>query len=250
MYRSDLNSRNKGGAIAAVVAVHAALLFVLLHISGPMAASTADSVLRVFDVRDVPPPPPETVPPPKPKPETKPKPKQSEAAASPQNERSHATDIEAPRPPFSLPVPVPMETTTTPNSGTESTQGAANPGPGTGAGGTGTGTGSGGSGNGAGGGGGGGYVTPPRLLTPVLRGRDFQRQLLDAWPRGAELFIRIRVSPAGTVSQCIVDRGTGVAAIDSSVCAMVQQRFRYSPALDRSGQAVAGWAGYRQVPPR
>jgi len=250
MYRSDLNSRNKGGAIAAVVAVHAALLFVLLHISGPMSQSTADSVLRVFDLRDVPPPPPNVVQPPPPRPQPKPKPKESEGAASPQNVRSNATDIEAPRPPFPLPVPVPMETSTTPSTGTEATQGAANPGPGTGAGGVGTGTGSGGSGNGTGGGGAGGYVVPPRLLTPVLRGRDFARPLLESWPRGAQLFLRIRVSPAGTVAQCIVDRGTGVPTIDSAVCAMVQQRFRYSPALDRSGQPVAGWAGYRQVPPR
>ena len=29
MYRSDLNAKDKGGAIAAVVAIHAALLFAL-----------------------------------------------------------------------------------------------------------------------------------------------------------------------------------------------------------------------------
>ena len=36
MYRSDLNSRDKGGAIAAVIAIHAALLFAFLHLSGRM----------------------------------------------------------------------------------------------------------------------------------------------------------------------------------------------------------------------
>jgi protein TonB len=248
MYRSDLNNRDKGGAVVAVVAVHVALLFVLLHISGKMDLTHPESVMRVFDVRDVPPPPTQLQ---QPQPRPKQKPKESEGAASPTNVKSHATDVQAPRPPISLPVPVPLETSTTPNSGTEATQGAATPGPGTGAGGNGAGTGSGGAGNGLGGGGGdGGYVTPPRLLTPVLRGRDFPRQMLNDWPRGAQLFLRLRISPSGTVTQCIVDRGTGAAAVDSTVCRIVQQRFRYSPAVDRGGQAVAGWAGYRQVPPR
>ena len=34
MYRSDLKSRDKGSAVAAVIAVHAGLLFALLHLSG------------------------------------------------------------------------------------------------------------------------------------------------------------------------------------------------------------------------
>jgi protein TonB len=247
MYRSDLNSKDKGGAVAGVIAVHAALLFVLLHLSGRMDLAKPQSVLRMFDVTEVAPPP-EPI---QPEPEQKDRPKQAEGAASPKNIRSRATEVAAPRREISLPVPVPIETSRTPNTGTERTQGAADVvGPGTGAGGVGTGTGSGGSGSGTGGGGEGGYVVPPRLLTPVLRGRDLPRELLNAWPRGAQLFLRIRVTAAGTVSDCIVDRGTGVPTIDSTVCALVRERFRYSPARNRTGQAVAGWSGYRQVPPR
>lgn len=248
MYRSQLNKKDKGGAIAAVVAVHVILLMMLLQISGKMDFTKPESVLRVISLNDVPPPPPVRVQ--QPRPEQKPKPKESEGAASPQNVRSKATDVAAPRPPISLPVPVPMETSKVPSTGTQATQGASNPGPGTGAGGVGTGTGSGGSGSGAGGGGGGGYVIPPQLLTPVLRGRDFPRQMLEAWPGGAELFVRLRVSAAGGVAQCIVDRGTGNPAIDQAVCGTIQQRFRFSPARNREGQAVAGWFGYRQVAPR
>ena len=122
-------------------------------------------------------------------------------------------------------------------------------GPGTGAGGIGTGTGSGGAGSGPGGGGDGGYVEPPRLLTPGLRGRDFPRELLDMWPRGVQVFMRFRIDASGRISQCFVDRGTGVAAIDSELCRLTQFRFRYRPAYNRYGQAVAGWAGYRQTPP-
>ena len=49
MYRSNLNSRDKGGAVAAVIAIHAALLFALLHISGKINFASSQSVMRVFD---------------------------------------------------------------------------------------------------------------------------------------------------------------------------------------------------------
>ena len=62
--------------------------------------------------------------------------------------------------------------------------------------------------------------------------------------------MRVRVDPNGSVIQCIVDQGTGNAAIDSQVCAIVQRRLRYRPGTDSSGQRVADWAGYRQEPPR
>jgi protein TonB len=249
MYRTDLNARDKGGVIVAVAAVHAALLFALLHASGKIDLSDPQRVLRVFDVSEIPPPPPEPLA--QPKQSERAKPKEAEGAASPKNIRSQATEIADPKPRIALPLPVPMAVSETPNQGVQATQGAADVrGPGTGAGGTGTGTGSGGSGSGTGGGGAGGYVIPPHLLTPDLRGRDFPRAILESWPRGAQVFVRIRVSATGTVSECIVDRGTGIASIDSTICGLVHERFRYSPARNRAGQAVAGWSGYRQVPPR
>ena len=249
MYRSDLQARDKGGAIAAVVAVHAVLLFMLLHLSGRMDLGRPQSILRVFNVNEVPPPPPEPLP--QPQTQQQQKPKQAEGAASPKNIRSTATDVVVPKPRIALPLPVPMRPTQTPNTGVQPTQGASNVvGPGTGAGGTGTGTGSGGSGRGTGGGGEGGAVSPPRLATPVLRGRDFSREMLDQWPRGATVFLRLRVDDHGFVSECSVDRGTGVAAIDSVICNLAHDRLRFRPALNRAGQPVAGWFGYAQPAPR
>jgi protein TonB len=248
MYRSDLNTRDKSGAVIAVAAVHAVLLVMLLQISGKMDFTEPQSVLRVFDVNEVPPPPPEVIV--RPQPQPKPKPRESEGAASPQNVRSKATEVQAPRPPISLPVPVPMNVSKTPNTGTERTQGAANPGPGTGAGGIGTGTGSGGAGSGTGGGGEGGAAYPPRLATPVLRGRDFPSEMLDKWPGRTTVFLRLRVDSRGYVSECTVDRGTGVQAIDSAICNVAHDRLRFRPALSRSGQPVAGWFGYAQPAPR
>jgi protein TonB len=105
-------------------------------------------------------------------------------------------------------------------------------------------------GNGPGGGGDGGALQPPRLVTPTLRGRDFPRDMLEQWPRGAQVFLRLRVDPRGYVSECAVDRGTGVRTIDAEICNLAYRRLRFRPALNRSGQPVAGWFGYRQTAPR
>lgn len=241
MYRSNLGTKDKGGAIIAVVAIHALLLLALLHLSGTLGTPDTQSVLRVFDLAEPPPPPP---PPPQ---QPAPKPKAPEGGSAPANIKSHATPVVAPKP---VPKPTPVVAAEKPAQGAAATQGAAAvAGPGTGAGGSGNGTGS-GSGTGAGSGSGGGVVSPPRLVTPVLRGRDFPRQMLDDWPRGAPVFLRLRVDAQGNVAECIVDRGTGVGGIDSEVCSAVRQRLHFRPALNAAGQAVAGWFGYVQPPPR
>jgi protein TonB len=245
-YRSDLNTRDKGGAIVAVVAVHAALLLALLNLSGKVEMPGTQSVLRVFDVIEPPPPP---RPPPPQTPQTKPKEKQGGSA--PKNIRSEATPVAAPKPQVILPPLPQIPASETPHQGAASTQGASNVrGPGTGAGGTGNGTGNGSGGNGSGAGGDNGVAEPPHLITPVLRARDIPSAILDSWPRGATAFMRLRIDPRGYVSECAVDRGTGVAAIDSQMCNLAHDRLRFRPALNHSGQAVAGWAGYAQPAPR
>jgi periplasmic protein TonB len=91
---------------------------------------------------------------------------------------------------------------------------------------------------------------PPHLVSPVLHGRDIPPELLEHWPRGATVYMRLRVDARGYVSECTVDRGTGVAAIDSTLCNLAHDRLRFRPAVNRSGQAVAGWFGYAQPAPR
>jgi protein TonB len=246
MYRSDLKARDKGGAIAAVIAIHAGLLLAFLHLSGKVDLADPQSALRVFNLSQPPPPPP-----PPPRQKQQPKPKEKEGGAAPKNVKSEATPVAAPKPKIVVP-PVPqIAAAEIPRKGTAPTQGASDlRGPGTGAGGAGTGTGSGAGGNGPGGGGDNGVAEPPRLATPVLTGRDFPRELLDRWPRGATVFLRLRVDPRGLVGECMVDRGTGVPAIDSTMCNLAHERLRFRPALNRSGQAVAGWFGYAQPAPR
>jgi len=245
-YRTDVNARDKGGAIIAVAAVHAALLFALLNLSGTIEVTDPQSALKVIDLVNPPPPPPTP-----PQQRQQPKPKEKEGGSAPKNIRSEATPVVAPKPRIVTPPVQKVPASETPRQGMAPTQGASDVrGRGAGAGGTGNGTGSGSGGNGSGGGGDNGVAEPPHLTTPVLGARDIPRSILDRWPGGATVFMRLRIDPRGYVSECSVDRGTGDPTIDSTLCNIAHERLRYRPALNRNGQAVAGWAGYAQRAPR
>jgi protein TonB len=245
-YRTDISNRDRTGAIGAVIAIHAALLFAFLHLSGKIDLGDPQQAMRVLDLTGTPPPKP-----PPPAATQQPRPKEKEGGSAPKNIRSEATPVVAPKPRIVTPPVQQIAASETPREGTAPTQGASDVrGPGTGAGGTGTGTGSGAGGNGPGGGGDNGVAEPPRLATPVLRGRDFPRDMLDQWPPGATVFLRLRIDARGYVAECLVDRGTGATAIDSAMCNLAHERLRFRPALNRSGEAVAGWFGYAQPAPR
>jgi protein TonB len=238
-YRTDVNARDKGGAIIAVIAVHAVLLIALLNLSGTVDVRDVQGALSVVNLSNPPPPPPQH----------QPRPKQKAGASAPRNIKSEATPVVAPRPKIETPPVQKIVASNTPRQGAARTQGASDVrGPGTGAGGAGNGTGSGNGGNGPGGDN--GVADPPHLATPVLSGRDIPPELLDRWPPGVPVFLRIRVSPQGYVSECNVLRGTGDREIDASMCNIAHDRLRFRPAVNRSGQAVAGWFGYAQRPPR
>jgi periplasmic protein TonB len=244
-YRTDVNARDKAGVIIAVVAVHAALLLALLNLSGTIDLGDPQGALSIIDLASPPPPPPP------PQQRQQPKPREKEGGSAPKNIRSQATPVVAPKQRIVTPPVQTIVASNTPRQGTAPTQGASEVrGPGTGAGGTGSGTGSGSGGSGSGGGGDNGVAVPPHLATPVLSGRDIPRDLLDRWPRGATVFMRIRVDARGYVEECTVDRGTGEPGIDSALCNIAHARLRFRPALNRGGQAVAGWFGYAQPPPR
>jgi periplasmic protein TonB len=246
MYRSSLNTRDKGTAVAAVAAIHAALLFVFLHLSGRMDLRDPQSVMRVFDVTEVPPLPPPERDVPKPA-ERRQKPKEQEGPAAPENIKSTATPVVAPEPRIQLPVPVPVTATQTPNEGAAPTQGAGDRvGPGTGAGGTGTGTGSGGAGSGTGGGGE-GIASRAQLLTPSLRNRDYPSELRRRLSHGAAPFVMFTVQPNGRVTDCRIYQSSGDPAVDEMTCRLVTARFVYRPAYNRRGEPVASQMAYRQA---
>jgi protein TonB len=245
MYRSDLKTRDKGGAIVAVAAIHAALLFAFLHLSGRINLSNPQSVLRVFDITEpkLPPPRPDIPQPAK----HDQKPKANEGAASEKNITSEATPVVVPKPKIELPVPTPMNVTETPNQGAASTQGASNvAGPGTGAGGIGNGTGSGGSGSGSGGGGE-GIATRAQLLTPSLHSRDYPPELRRRLSDGVSPFVIFTVLPNGRVAGCRIYQSSGDAMVDDMTCRLVSARFVYRPAYNRRGEPVSSQMAYRQA---
>ena len=240
-YRTDISTRDRGVAIAGVVAIHAVLLLALLHLSGKIDLGNPQSPLSVFTVHEVPPPP---------LPQQQPPAKAQEGRSAPRNIKSEATPVAAPKPKIVTPPVQQIAASPTPRAGNAPTQGASSvAGPGTGAGGSGNGTGSGNGGNGSGSGDG-GVAEPPHMISSVLTERDFPRELLDQWPGRATVFLRLRIDPRGFVSECTVDRGTGLPSIDGEVCYLAHERLRFRPALNRSGQAVAGWFGYAQPAPR
>ena len=231
--------------MAAVVAIHAALAFAFLNLSGTIDLADPQDALRVFDVNDVPPP----VPPPPPQQAERPKPKEEEGGSSPQNIRSEATPVVAPEPRIALPVPVPIATTETPREGAAPTQGAADVrGPGTGAGGIGTGTGSGGAGAGTGGGGGGGEGSRPRLISRSLTMRDYPSSLRRSWPRGGRVLVMFDVQVDGRATGCTTYTSSGVAAIDQVTCSLVESRLRFAPARDKNGRPYVAKYAYMQAP--
>lgn len=246
MYQPRPSPRDRAATLALVVAIHVALGFALINLSGNVREALPQDVVEMFDVT-IPPPPPPPVVEKLPEPD-KAKPKQDEGAASAKNIKSKATPVVAPKPPIALPIPQPMPATTTPSIGSDSTQGASTPGTGTGAGGQGTGTGSGRSGSGSGGGGGGGIGTRPRLASPSLGGRDYPGDLRRVWPRGARVAVAVRVQLDGRGTDCKINLSSGVAAIDAETCRLVESRLRFRPATDESGRPVVAWAGYIQLP--
>lgn len=227
----------------AVLAIHAALFYAFLHLSGrnPILVG-ADKITELIEVplRDPPPPPP---PPPQQRQQQQ-KPKEEEGG-SPANIRSQATPVVAPKPQVEPQRPNPIAVTETPNQGAAPTQGAADVrGPGTGAGGTGTGT---GTGSGSGPGGGGGGIAVPAALVRGISGRDYPPAIQRSWPRGGVIFLRLRIEPNGRPSQCDVMRGFGDRLADQWTCSLVMQRGLFRPARDARGNPVSAWFGYKQV---
>ena len=60
-------------------------------------------------------------------------------------------------------------------------------------------------------------------------------------PPGVEAAVSVlfRVEASGRVSDCQVDRSSGIAGLDGLACRLIEQRFRYRPARNRAGKPVA-----------
>lgn len=218
-YRGTADRPDQARAIAAVVAVHVALAFVILTGLNVRMVTQAVEQLKTFNLQTPPPPPP--VPPP-PKPQPKPQMKKPEGAPA---KKAEPTPVVAP--PSRIPAPSPIPAARVAGTGSTSTSGAAASGNGTGAGGSGYGTGGGGTGS----------FTPARKLTKIPD-REYRRFASTGLPSGT-VAISIRVNPDGSVSNCRIVRSSGSPYADSLMCQLTQQYVRFSPARDPSGRAIA-----------
>jgi protein TonB len=243
MYVGKLDSKDRTGAIVAVLAVHVALALAILNFTGRIdIAQDAQRTLKLFDVAELAPPRPPPVE------RQSQKPKDKEGASAPKNIESKATPVVAPKPKIEVPAPPKIVATETPAQGNEATQGAAPVrGPGTGAGGTGVGTGSGGSGNGSGGGGS-GIGTRPRLVSRSLSERDYPSNLRRIWPSGARVLVMFDVQLNGRATGCSVYTSSGVPAIDQATCRLVETKLRFAPARDTNGRPRVDKYAYMQAP--
>jgi periplasmic protein TonB len=241
MLRMKEENRDRTLSAAGVAALHILLGYAFLTGLGFAPLKSAGSELKLFDPFEEPPPPP-AVParPDKAKEARKAKPKDPEGAASPANLRNTPSEIVAPPPVVRLEVPPPVIAAPAAGQGSAAAAGAANvPGPGTGSGGQGTGLGSGSRGSGTGGGGGGGgRATRARWLSGSIRDSDYPRAAYEA-RIGGTVFLRFVVAPDGRVRDCVVTRSSGHAALDATTCRLITTRFRYRPARDAGGRAVA-----------
>lgn len=160
--------------------------------------------------------------------------------ASAANKQAKAAAIAAP-PPRLPPVVPPVAAAPRPGVGNDVSAGATpNPGPGSGAGGRGDGTGAGGTGNGSGGGG-----TKAAWRSGTIRDRDYPRDASRA-KAGGEVEVRFTIEASGRVSGCRVTRSSGDASLDQTTCALIEDRFRFRPATNASGEPVASQYGWRQ----
>jgi protein TonB len=217
-YRGPAQRPDQAKAIAAVVAIQAALAFIILSGLDVRNVSQAVEQLKTFNLQQPPPPPP-VQPPPKARAAAQEKPAGAPA------KKAEPSPIVAP--PQRIPAPSPLPAAKVAGSGSATASGARTSGTGTGAGGSGTGT----------GGGGGGDFTPARKLTKIPD-REYRRFAATGIASGS-VAIAVRVNADGSLSYSPVVLSSGNSAADTLLSQLCVPSVRFSPARDPAGRAIA-----------
>lgn len=218
--------------LALTAFIHAALLFALLNYEHVIPTLAPSDSLNTFEVTEpVPPPPPAQTAP------------LEEGASGKKAVKAEPSPIVAPKPVIKIPVPPVIITAPIAADGVQAKSGASDSGnDGTGSGDSGTGTGNGGNGNGPGG----GTITEPQLIRGQIVNRDYPRSAANQRAEGT-VVAYYTVLPNGRASNCFINKSSGNAALDATTCKLIEQRFRYRPALDGNGRAIPYETGWQQV---
>jgi protein TonB len=235
-------------AALGVIAIHLFLLWALINgISQRLAPREEQSEPPPIHI--LPPPEPVEVEPPRPTVLNEPAPAEQASIRAPEPASpspSAANEIVVPPPLVRPPLPVPsIAPSIGPGQGTaptgSSAAGAGEGGSGTG-GPSGSGAGSGGSGSGGTGAGGtsraAGVPQRARQLAGSLTRADYPPEALRAGAEGTTR-VRFTVNASGRVSDCAITTSSRNAALDAKVCSVLRERYRFDPARDSAGNAVA-----------
>jgi protein TonB len=242
MATASLQGKNRAAAAAGAALFHALLGYALLiGLTGEFAPAPIADSLKLITLEELPPPPPPVTIPDKPT-------RTEEGAAAPPSLKANPAPIVAPKTPLPVPAVLPTVEKALPvpegrdaSAGVSSTEGV-----GSGTGGEGMGSGSGGSGTGSGGGG----ARPAERIAGALANRDYPRSALRSRAQGS-VSVRYTVAADGSAEDCRIMRSSGHAELDETTCRLIERRFRYRPALDRSGRptTAAEYKSYDWIVP-
>jgi len=222
-YLTEYGWQQRAKSMGAVCAIHVVIGYALVSGLGMEVAKTVTAGFKVIHI--TPPMPSEPVPAKKPA-------EALEEAASPENLRAAPTQIVAPEPEIKLEIESPVIAAPIAGPGDESKAGASDQ--------AGPGFGSGGQGDGYGGG---GIVSGPRYLSGAISRKDIPRSVWKSGNRG-NVLAHFTVGTDGRASDCRIRQSSGHPELDAATCKLIEQRFRFAPARDARGRAVArpyGW---------
>ena len=80
---------------------------------------------------------------------------------------------------------------------------------------------------------------PPVHRSGTITNDDYPAAAIRAEAQGTTS-IRLAVGANGRVTSCTVSRSSGNASLDNTACSLAERRFRFTPAEDENGNAVAG----------
>jgi protein TonB len=220
MALGQFENRKRALGMAGAVAANALLIAGIFSLSTHVPLREVPATLISIAFTEPPPP----RPPPLPD-------QVEQGAAAPPSRGANKAPSPKP-PPRPLATLTPAKVSVDPGSEEASGFGAA-AGSGAGQGGEGNGSGSGTGGNGRGS----GLVTPPQQVAGALTNADYRAARP---PLGAAGTVRVsfRVRSDGAADQCRVMAPSGVPAFDEATCRLIEQRFRFRPALAADGRPV------------